>query len=302
MEIVLIAVFLGALLFLIFFLYDQRQLKQNSEKVQDDKVIEKKSIAESQNIEDEEIIDYNVYRLKFREYILYALLACTVLFLIGLLFYKNMWISIIIASLGTLYPKFHKKRLLERRKEKLNKQFQQALYSLSSSLIAGRSIERAFLEVVEDLRLLYPNSETYIIKEFELINKRIENQETVENALLDFSNRAGIEDITNFTDVFITCNRTGGDLVEVIRRTSNMIRDKFEIQQEISVLIAQKKFESNLLTVSPIIIIAILTLTAEDYMEPLYNWRALGPIVMTISLGIIIFSFWLSRKIMNIKV
>ncbi len=174
--------------------------------------------------------------------------------------------------------------------------------SLSSSLVAGRSIENAFIEVTNDLYLLYPDPDTHIIKEFELINRRLENRETIEYALTDFSQRAGVDDITSFTDVFVTCKRTGGDLVEVIRRTSTLISQKLEVEQEISVMISQKKFESNAISMAPIIIVAILSYSASDYMTPLYRWSDLGPIVMTICLLIIGFSFWISQKIMDIKV
>ena len=36
-------------------------------------------------------------------------------------------------------------------------QFKQTLYSLGSSLAAGRSVENSFKEVAKDLRLLYPD-------------------------------------------------------------------------------------------------------------------------------------------------
>src|SRR5699024_12551780 len=95
-------------------------------------------------------------------------------------------------------------------------QFKEAISSLSSSLAAGRSIENSFKEVVTDLYLLYPDPNTYIIREFEIINRRIENGETIERAIQDSGVRSDIEDIMNFATVFITCTRTVRYLVEVI--------------------------------------------------------------------------------------
>ncbi|MBC5637331.1 type II secretion system F family protein [Ornithinibacillus sp. BX22] len=248
------------------------------------------------------LVDYSVYRLTFKEYLFYAVIAGMVFFLIGYLFYESIIFSFIISGLGLIFPKFQKKKLLEQRKEKLTVQFKEAIGSLSSSLAAGRSIENSLKEVVTDLYLLYPDPNTYIIREFEIINRRIENGDTVENAIRDFSVRSDIDDIINFANVFITCKRTGGNLVEVIRRTSDIISEKIDIQQEVSVMMAQKKFESRILSVAPLGMILLLKYAAGDYLSPMYQWSSNGPIVMTVCLVILVFSYWLSQKIMNIKV
>lgn len=246
------------------------------------------------------LIDYSKYHLSTKEYLFYSLSAMIVLFLIGILFYENIFIALIVAALGLLFPKMQRKKLLEKRKEKLSVQFKEAIASLSSSLAAGRSIENSFKEVVNDLKLLYPDPNTYIIREFEIINRRIENGETIERAIEDFALRSDIEDIMNFSDVFITCKRTGGNLVEVIRRTADVISEKIDIQQEVQVMVAQKKFESRILSVMPIGMIALLKYSSGDYLAPLY--KNLGPVIMTFCLGLLGFSYWLSQRIMNIKV
>lgn len=250
----------------------------------------------------DELIDYRTYKYSKKEYLFLVIFIGIFLFFIGYLFYQSLIMSLLFSSLGFFLPKLYLPRKVQKRKDELSFQFQQALFSLSSSLVAGRSIENAFIEVVKDLYLIYPDKDTMIIKEFEHINKRVANREPVEIPLKSFSDRADIEDIRNFTDVFITCKRTGGDLVEVIRRTSTMISEKLEIKQEISVMVSQKKFESNIIAVIPFFIVGFLTYSSPDYMEPLYSWANLGPIVMTISLAFILFAVWLCQKIMNIKV
>ncbi|MFD1017668.1 type II secretion system F family protein [Thalassobacillus hwangdonensis] len=248
------------------------------------------------------LIDYSRYKLSKKEFIFYSIIAGFLFGLIGQLFYESWIAAGVLASLGLLYPYVQKKRLLEKRKEKLSLQFKEAIASLSSSLAAGRSIENSFKEVVEDLKLLYPDPNTYIIHEFEVINRRVENGETIERAIEDFSKRSDIEDIQNFSDIFITCKRTGGNLVEVIRRTSDIISEKIDIQQEVSVMVAQKRFESKVLSIAPIGMILLLKYSAGDYMAPLYQWEHMGPIVMTICLIILAVSYWISQKIMDIRV
>lgn len=248
------------------------------------------------------LVDYSTYTLSVKEFILYTVLAGGLFFFIGQLFYESIIAAIIFASLGFFYPNMHKKTLLQRRKDQLNLQFKEAIASLSSSLAAGRSIENSFREVVADLHLLYPDPDTPIIREFEIINRRLENADTIENAILDFSIRSDIEDIQNFADVFITCKRSGGNLVEVIRRTSDIISEKIEIQQEVAVMLAQKRFESKIMSLAPLGMILLLKYSAGDYLSPMYQWNEGGPLIMTACLLVLGFAYWYGQRIMNIKV
>jgi len=174
-------------------------------------------------------------------------------------------------------------------------QFKDLLYSISASLTAGKSVETAFKEALNDLCILYPDPDTYIIREVEYIVRRLEMNETIEDALEDLAKRSHLEDIQNFTDVFKTCKRTGGNLVNVIRNSTNIINDKIEIKEEINTLLAAKKFEQKVLSVMPFIMILILSLTTEDYMAPVFD-TIVGRIVMTFAIIIIAIGYFVSRK------
>lgn len=265
-----------------------------------EKIKEKEREAKA-NIETH-LVNYAVYRLSAREFIFNAGIAILFLGFLGYLFYESWIMAGILGAFGLMFPFMRKKSLLAQRKEKLNLQFKEAIASLSSSLAAGRSIENSFKEVVDDLYLLYPDPSTYIIREFEIINRRVENGETIERAVQDFGIRSDIEDIMNFANVFITCKRTGGNLVEVIRRTSDIISEKIDIQQDVSVMLAQKKFESRIMSLAPIGMILLLKYSAADYLAPMYQWGEKGPLIMTVCLGILGFSYWMGQRIMNIKV
>jgi tight adherence protein B len=246
------------------------------------------------------LIDYSVYHLSIQERAVSLLAAAFVLFILGYIFYMNEIAAGLFACFAFLYPRIRSKELQQKRVKDLSIQFNQALYSLSSSLAAGRSVDNAFREAAKDLKLLYPDAETYIIKEFDIINRRVENGEPIEAALLDFSRRADADDIDNFADVFVTCKRTGGNLVEVIRRTSNIIAEKLDIQQEIHVMVAQKRFEAKALGVIPFGIVAFLSFGSPDYMSHLYN--GVGYVIMTVSLILLLLVQWITKWIMDIKV
>lgn len=247
------------------------------------------------------LIDYSVYVLSLNEKVFTLLIAGSMIFMIGFIFYKDYVIALLFSISSFYFLRIRRNQLLLRRKSELNDQFKQALFSLSSSLSAGRSFENSIVETVQDLQMLYANPQTYIIVEFSIIMQRLRNGENVETALKLFSDRADMEDIRNFSEVFSICKRSGGNLVEVIRRTAAMIGEKIELQQDISLLVAQKRFESRILSFAPLIIVALLSFSSPDYMLPLYEGFT-GKMIMSIALALLILCFRVTNQIMNIQV
>lgn len=300
---ILIVILLGTIVF-------RRILKARNSRMAQKEQVKKEAEKREKSIQairkrtvgGESLIDYATYELTFNEWLKYFFIAAGVLFGIAFLFYDSFIVSLIAAAFGFIYPKVKKKNLKEKRKDELSLQFKEAISALSSSLAAGQSIENAFRDALKDVKLLYPDDEAYIIKEFNLINRRIENGETVERAIDDFAKRSDVDDIKNFSNVFITCKRTGGDLVNVIKQTSDIITDKIEIQQDIKVLVSQKKFESKIMAVAPIGIILFLRVTSPEFVAPLFEFGTAGPVIMTIALTFIALSLFISQKIMDISV
>jgi tight adherence protein B len=248
-----------------------------------------------------QFIHYNIYEMTSAETTLSLIFSMGSLGVVGFIFYQHIAAAALLSLAGLYYPKIRKKELIIKRKTLLQLQFKQALASLSSALGAGKSVETAFQEALIDLRLLYPDPRALIVKELETIQRRIENGETIEMALKDLSERSQLDDIQQFTEVFTTCKRTGGNLVHVIRRTASIIQEKLDIQQEISVMISQKRFESRVLAFAPVIVIAVLSFSSPDYMEPMYQSLS-GYLIMTAALLVLLGCFAITKLIMNIKV
>lgn len=246
------------------------------------------------------LTDYNEYKLTRSERTVCIAVSAAFLFGVGMLFYNNVAMALILSLCSVFAPKHRTKQLAQKRRSVLKLQFKQALYALSTALGAGKSVESAFRESVPDLQLLYPGIQAAIIIELQIVNRRVEVGEPLEAALQDFGDRSGIADVTQFAEVFATCKRTGGDLVDVLRRTSNMIGEKLEMEQDIAVMIAQKRFEAKALSLIPFGIVAFLSWSSPDYMAPLYEGA--GRLVMTMALVLLGICFLVSRKIMNIRV
>ncbi|WP_432663221.1 type II secretion system F family protein [Wukongibacter baidiensis] len=293
MLVALIVVMAPLLALGIFFLIEKNRKAQVSK--------EKHAKGKEVEYRNDGPIDYDIYIMTIKERIFYIVIAATAIYIVGFIFYRSYIISALLTPLAILYPKLRTREIIRKRKNELNLQFKEALYALSSSLSAGKSIEMAFKDCLKDLIILYPVPDTYIIREFQYIIIKLDMNETVEDALMDFASRAHMEDVSNFVDVFATSKRTGGNIVEIIKNTSKVIADKIHIKNDIETMLAEKKFEQKLLNIIPIGLILILSSNASDYMEPVFN-TTFGRAMMTVSIILLGTAYVISKKIMDIEV
>ncbi|WP_245850835.1 type II secretion system F family protein [Paenibacillus herberti] len=244
--------------------------------------------------------DYSEFELTRVMFLLAFAAGGLILFTGFYLFYLNVPVALLASMLGVWTPALYRDYARRRRQDRLRLHFKEMLFSLSSSLAAGRSVENALFASLDDLKLMYPGSHTDLMEELERIRSRYANGETLESGLIDFASRSGVDEIWQFTDVFTTCKRTGGDLVEIIRRTSQMIGERIEVNQEIEVLIARKKLESRIMLAVPFVFLAFLHVAAPDYMAPLYN-GVFGYMLLTVAVILFGLCGWLMLRIMDIR-
>ncbi len=246
------------------------------------------------------IQDYNQYHFTKRENILYFIYGIIIVVILGILFFQNI-IGILLLSPIVYY--YRKKILLDKvlkRKWKLNLEFRDGIAALSAALETGYSTENAFEQAVKDLRLIY-GEEALIIKEFSYILNQIKMNITAEEALGEFAKRTGIEDIQSFSEVFNTAKRTGGDLINVIKTTKQIINDKIEIKREIVTLISAKRLEANVMKGIPLFILCYLSVSSPGFLNPLYH-NLLGVVIMFMILMFYIGAFLFIDKIISIEV
>ncbi len=246
------------------------------------------------------MIDYQKYKLSKREWTINILGIAVLLIMIALLFYDNLLITVFLLPLGWGILKYRQKYYKQQRLWVLNVQFKEAINCLNTALGAGYSIENAIDIAINDLHLLYEEN-SLIIQEFVYIKYQLSMNQTVEQAFLSFASRTGLEDIQNFADVFASGKRTGGNLIEIINRTSRIISDKHEIQQQIKTLVSAKRLEGKIMSVVPMVFIFYIWISSPGFIESLYH-NVFGYIVMSVLLIIYAGSYLLMQKIMNIEI
>lgn len=243
--------------------------------------------------------NYDTYHFSLPERLRYILEGFLVVLVLGTLFYRSVIGVFMLSPLIIPYYKNKKKELIKKRKWQLNLEFRDGINSLSAALSAGYSAEHAFVEVIKDLKRMYPEG-AMIINEFSYLVNSIQMNITIEKALGDLGERSGIEDVISFAEVFATAKRTGGDIIQIIKTTGSTINDKLEVRREIMTLIAAKKFEATIMKIVPAGILCYLSISSPGFLDPLYH-NIFGIIVMTILLGIYLFTYGVINNIISIE-
>lgn len=245
----------------------------------------------------------NLTRSKKRKhYLLYAVPACTLVFFLALLILKSLSMAVVVSLFGLVYPHIKIKNAENKKKEKLNLQFKDALHSLAVSLKAGMSLNTALLKCTGDLERRYAmEKENLLLGEFQKIANDLNMGISVDEALNSFKERVKMEDVEDFVTSVIIVRQKGGNMAEVMSNVATIISDKIAIKKEIEVLTAAKKAEAKIITAIPIVVLAALSLLAPRFLEPLYN-NLLGRLLIILGLLLLVANYYIGRRIVNIKV
>lgn len=244
--------------------------------------------------------DYNQYHYSPKEILIYGSVGAALGLGLMYLFYSHVLMEAVGVLAGIFLMLFiQKKRLCDKRKKQLMLEFRDALESMVAALVAGYSMENAVSEAYKDLKLLY-NEERIILTELSYIRSRLELGVPLHELFYELGVRSGVSDIVVFSQVYTTARKSGGNLVKVMKRTSDTIAEKVDIEREVQTMISGKKLESLCMSVIPLMIIVYLRLFSPGFLNPLYHGLA-GRIFMTVALGIYMVSVWWSMRIMNIQ-
>ena len=232
--------------------------------------------------------------------IIFSLAGIIGIFVVLFLFYRSYKVSIVVSSIGLLAPKLFEQSKEKRRIREYKIQFREALYNLSTLLEVGMSLENSFRESIENLTLVF-GEKANIVQEFRCIVGKLDINKSMDMCLIDFKVSMGIDDVDTFVDMLLICRKKGGNIVELLKGCNLIISEKIRIEEEIYTMLSEKRFEQYILLGIPIGLMIILSITSQDFIEPLFI-TIQGRAAVTISLGLIALSYFISKKIMNIEV
>ena len=109
-------------------------------------------------------VNYDIYQFSIREIVLFALQGICLIGCISYFFYDSVYAFLF--GLPFLFLFFQRKKEIckKRRKEQLTMQFMDSIQSFSAALMIGYSIENAWREAYEDLKLLHKKEEELMVE------------------------------------------------------------------------------------------------------------------------------------------
>lgn len=247
------------------------------------------------------VTDYMEYKLAGKEKYTFLAGGYLVIFMGFYLFYHSLAFSFAGGFMTVCFTGVYSKWKAEKRRNLLLMQFKDLLYSLSSYTAANLQLSEALEGSLENLEMLY-DEDTPMIAELNYMVRNIrENRENEIRLLKDFAERSHCSDIENFVQVYSACLVTGGDMDRVLKSTIEILMDKITIEREIRTLTSQKRFEGNIITAMPVIVIMFLNVFSPEYLEPLYV-TVPGRLIMTGALAGLVAAHYMTGKITRIEV
>lgn len=245
-------------------------------------------------------LDYNEYRFKAKEHILYTAEGLLIEALIGYFFYRS-WIACIgLLPIVFLFLQRKKRELARKQRQDLSVQFKDLILSVSANQKAGYSIENAFRESYRDMAMLYGEG-SIICTELRHILTGLDNNIVLEQLLYGLGMRSGLSDVVQFADVFLIAKRNGGNMTDILAKTAAVIEQKTETDKEIQLMIGAKKMEQKIMNMVPFLIIFYISSTSKGFFDVLYH-NLIGVIIMTVCLGFYLAAYLLSGRIVDIEV
>lgn len=262
-------------------------------------------------------MNYAVYHFKKWETVVYFLIAFIAGAFVGYLFYGNLGkdeygeatiITYILNALiptvvgvfaGKMFLPIRQKQIIEKRRKNLRDQFRNMLEGLVTSLGAGNNVPDSFAAVYEDLKIQY-DSDAYIVKELEIILEGIRHNVPVEDIIMDFGDRSGIDDIKTFANVFNISYRKGGNIKDVIRNTHSIISEKIEIAEDIETTVTSGKMDQKIMLVMPIALISIIKFMSPEFAANFATPAGIASI--TIAVVCFVGAYFLGKSMLDIKI
>ena len=130
-----------------------------------------------------------------------------------------------------------------------------------------------------------------------MINAGLQHNYNIEDLLLNFAARSGLDDVDSFANVFEVCNRKGGNLKQIVGETRSVINDKIEIEMEIQTMVAASRNELNIMMVMPFIIM----FTMRGLGDNMTDNSLTNLVVKFTALAIFAGAYVLGLKLVDIK-
>lgn len=223
-----------------------------------------------------------------------SLAAFVAAYWISELFGLNRVIAPIIAVAALLFPYSFLYLKRKRQFQKFTTLLPDAMDLVSRALRAGHSLTAALDLVGQEIA-------DPVGKEFRRVSEEQNLGLPLRDALLNLAERVPIADVRFLVAAMLIQRETGGNLVEVLDKTTSLLRDRIRLQGEVRIYTAQGRLTGWILCLLPIFLFFGLTAINPNYTAPLLTEPS-GQHLLIAGAVLMLLGILAIRKIVQIKV
>lgn len=225
-------------------------------------------------------------------FILFSLNIGAMLFLLFMLMLKPLPMAISIAAVGMFLPYLYLFYRRSQRRNNFETLFPDALDLMGYSLKAGHSIMSSFKMVAEEMADPVAEEFTRVVEE---INFGLDLDSTLRN----FSRRIDSSELKFFVTSVIIQRETGGNLVELLDRISEVIRRKFRFREKVRTVTGEAKLSAVILLALPFLAGAMIFLLNPAYIRVLFD-DPIGPYLIAIATTMMCIGSFIMYKLIQL--
>ena len=217
-----------------------------------------------------------------------------ILFMVGMLATQNMLIALVSGVLGGYFPFLMLMQKRGRRQRAIALQLPEALDFLSRVLQAGHSFSTGIQMMSEEL----PEP---LRGEFRRCYEQHSLGQPLEDSLKDMATRIESTDFAFFITAVLIQRQTGGDLSEVLKNISSMIRQRIRLQAHVKAKTAEGRFTGYILVAFPAVMFVLVSFMNPAYAHNLTG-TSVGQKMLGVAFGLQMLGLWAIRKLTTVKV
>lgn len=210
----------------------------------------------------------------------------------------NVLAGFIVASIcivaGWSAPILVIRYLYDQRNAKFVMQMVDGLTIMANGIKSGLSVTQSMERVVDNLH-------GPIGQEFSLVLSQIRLGRSVEEALIELTDRIPVADVQMFVTAVNILKETGGNLAETFSTIVLTIRERQKIEKKIQAMTAQGLMQGIIITLVPIVLIIVFMIVDPTYFKPMFS-TTLGLVLLAIMFALQIIGGLTIRKIVKINV
>jgi len=226
-------------------------------------------------------------------------LAATVMAMIlggGVVYFltRQVLLGVLACVAGFFIPRGYVALVRRRRLRAFNDQLSDTINLMVNSLRAGYSILQAMETIAHEMA-------PPISTEFGRVVQEVQFGLPMEQALHNMLRRVPSDDLDMMVTALNVQREVGGNLAEVLDTISYTIRERVRIKGEMRALTAYGRGAGVMLSVMPVIIVAIVFVLNREFVSLLFTQRC-GWIMIGVAVLGNVLGFLIIRKIVNIDV